>query len=156
MAKEKQGKEQEVVPENGDKEPEELEKTTGFKPGKPLPEHGWTRAFETPGQQNNIRYVVEAGEGTRDIMMRSYLPAKKTEAYRLLLGVLTIIRKCNKFHDEEGKEEMLNYLALLVSQEGQGRKDLVVSLVGGYFGDKELAQDTEGLTAKLRKIALGK
>jgi hypothetical protein len=111
------------------KPPEVPTNGNGHKPPEITP-HSWDNAFKSSETPNSLRYVVEAGDNPEDLLMRTFLPSRKTDSYRLAVAFATAMRKCREAGDTEGEKEFRDILALLPSMDGRSREQLVSSLIG--------------------------
>jgi hypothetical protein len=113
-------------------QPEALTNGNGHKP--PEIAHSWDNAYKSIESPNSLKYVVEAGENPEDLLMRTFIPAHPTDAYRKVVAFATAMRKCREAGDTEGEKEFRDILAMLPSMDGGSRRDLVASLIG-YIGN---------------------
>jgi hypothetical protein len=129
--------------------------TFQFKGKNPLTQKTFEKALANPEQFNGIKYLVETGDAPRDLFMRTLIPDRMSNGYRLLIALQTELEKCLEFGDTEGAESVRDILALLPSVNGVGRQQLVASFIGGYMGEGSGTGGGEDLTSRLKKIALG-
>ncbi len=87
-------------------------------------------AFNTPHQTTATDYLVNPGELVRNLLMRVYNPSKHTDADIFCVAATKVLSDCRKYHDRLGEEQLLDRLAMTVSDNGLGRDQLVKSIVG--------------------------
>lgn len=131
-----------MLGDNGDKEKvDELKRT--------LNRMSIESAFNTAEGISAIRYLVEAGETIRGLLMRGIIPAKQTEDKVWAIAAMHHLAKAEEFGDGSAQNELLNLIAFMVSMRGRGREQLVESIIGEHQQKKgEL-----GFGDKLRKMA---
>ncbi len=86
----------------------------------------------TPGA---IYYLAELGKTIQEQSIRSRIPRKRSEAYRLSVALSQVVAKCIEFNDANNLEQVRLLLGLLVGDDGYGR-DQIVKAVVGFDGDQ--------------------
>jgi hypothetical protein len=97
-----------------------------------LDQHSIENAFRTHNNPGAIHYIAEAGRDLNDMSMRIRIPRKRTEAYRLIVALAHHNAKAVEFEDTGAQAELKHFIALLVSENGQGRDELVRSITGEF------------------------
>jgi len=127
--------------------------------GKHPPEilqHSWENAFKGIEGVNSLKYLAESGDNPIDLLMRTFLPENKTNAYRTAVAFATVLRKCREAGDTDGENEIRDILALLPSMGGRSRDQIVSTLIGQLGSAINEAQNIGGkISSAVRNVWKG-
>lgn len=98
-----------------------------------------------------LNMLAQPGETPRQLSMRTVL-TRKSEGRILATAMSYHLGRCREFGDTEGEQEILDMMALFVSDNGMGRRQLTEAITGQRAHEEAKG----GLGNMLQKMAWGK
>ena len=109
---------------------------------------GLTSTKELP---NALNYLVNPGDTTLAMTMRTIVPEKRTEASRMVDILAFHQSRLAYFHCQRGMDALLFKFGLNVSINGRGRTELTLAITG----QREHEENKGGLGNMFKKLAWG-
>lgn len=113
------------------------------------------RAFTQTEGTNSLKLLGEAGENPIDLLMRTILPSKTTDAYAKVVAFGILLGKCEARGYTRGINQIRNMFGLLPSMDGRSREQLTQA-IGGYEDRKQQESGGQSLSSRLREQAFKK
>lgn len=109
---------------------------------------GMTTSKELP---NALNFLVNPGDSTLAMTMRTVVPEKRTEASRMVDIYSFFNMKATYFKSQIAKDAFLFKMGLMVSVNGRGRTELV----SGITGERQHEENKGGFGNMFKRLAWG-